>query len=165
MTTWTFHVLKVWNSDDSSTVVDESTHRRYDGSTSTVTSSSIRVDSTTSPTHLRSYSRNIFYFTSGVTGRHQLWRVIRFDKIRNPLSWPLAEYFLNVLLIDFWYDGSTGPTETSRSIRQHFQQPLTVTCEIFPKWFANWLPVGVFIKWEMVNRISGTTRRINRMKR
>ena len=66
MTTWTFHVLKVWNSDDSSTVVDESTHRRYDGSTSTVTSSSIRVDSTTSPTHLRSYSRNIFYFTSGV---------------------------------------------------------------------------------------------------
>ena len=60
MTTWTFHVLKAWNSYDLSTVVDESTHRKYDGSTSTVTSRSIRVDSTTSPTHLRSYSRNIF---------------------------------------------------------------------------------------------------------
>ena len=59
MTTWTFHVLKAWNSYDLSTVVDESTHRKYDGSTSTVTSRSIRVDSTTSPTHLRSYSRNI----------------------------------------------------------------------------------------------------------
>ena len=32
------------------------THRKYDGSTSTVTSRSIRVDSTTSPTHLRSYA-------------------------------------------------------------------------------------------------------------
>ena len=60
MTTWTFHVLKAWNSYDLSTVVDESTHRKYDGSTSTVTSRWIRVDSTTSPTHLRSYSRNIF---------------------------------------------------------------------------------------------------------
>ena len=111
MTTWTFHVLKAWNSYDLSTVVDESTHRKYDGSTSTVTSRSIRVDSTTSPTHLRSYSRNIFYVscksTSGMTGRHQLRRVVRFDKICNPLSWPLAEYFLSVLQIDFWCDGST----------------------------------------------------------
>ena len=50
MTTWTFHVLKAWNSYDLSTVVDESTHRKYDGSTSTVTSRWIRVNSTTSPT-------------------------------------------------------------------------------------------------------------------
>ena len=41
MTTWTFHVLKAWNSYDLSTVVDESTHWKYDGSTSTVTSRSI----------------------------------------------------------------------------------------------------------------------------
>ena len=50
---------------------------RYDGSTSIVTSRSIRVESS--------------------------W----FDKICNSLSWPLAEYFLSVLQIDFWYDGST----------------------------------------------------------
>ena len=51
---------------------------RYDGSTSIVTSRSIRVGSS------------------------------RLKKIGNPLSWPLAEYFPSVLQIDFRYDGSTS---------------------------------------------------------
>ena len=98
-----------------------------------------------------------------MTGRHQLWQVVRFDNIFNPIYLLLAEYFLSALQIDFWYDESTL-TERNRSIRQHFQQPLTVTCEIFfCKCLANWLPVCVSIYWEMVYQISGITRRINRV--
>ena len=62
-------------------------------------------DSTISSTPFRGHLRNIFWVscksTSGTTGRHQLWRVVRFDNISNPLSWPLVEYFLSVLQIDF----------------------------------------------------------------
>ena len=44
----------------------------------------------------------------------------------------LAEHFLSVLEIDFWYDRST-----STVIRQRLQPPLVVTRRIFSKCLAN----------------------------
>ena len=43
--------------------------------------------------------------TSGMTGRHLLWRFVRFDCVFNPPSQLLAEYFLSVLQIDIRHDG------------------------------------------------------------
>ena len=100
----------------------------------------------------RGHSRNI---SKCLANRLPVWRVdvncnesfdsSRIKLIRQNLQLPFVAtcvIFSECLQIDFLYYGSTL-TETSRSIRQHFQQPLTVTYEIFC--LANWLPVCVSI--------------------
>ena len=92
----------------------------YDGSTSNMTSRSIRVESN------------------------------RFNKICNPFSQPLEENFRSVLQIDFRYDGSTSTvTSRIESIRHHLQPPFVVTRGIFSKCLADRLPVWqVDFNWD-----------------
>ena len=75
-----------------------------------------------------------------MTCGHQLWQVVRFDIICNPLSWSLAENFRSVLQILFRCDQSTSIV-TSHSIRHYLQPPFVVTRGNFPKCLVNPFPV------------------------
>ena len=94
----------------------------------TETSRSTRVDSTTFSTTLGSYLRCL-------ANRLVVWRV--------DLNWD--ESFDSSRMESSRMESSRMELSRMESIRKHFQQPLTVTCEIFSKCLENWLPVCVSI--------------------
>ena len=102
-------------------------------------------DSTASSAPFHRNTRNVFQVssksTSGMTGRHLLWRFLRFDCVFDLPSQLLAEYFLSVLQIDIRHDGSSFVV-TSRSIRVdscRFDNVFNPLSQIL----ANWLSVCV----------------------
>ena len=109
MPTWTFHVLKAWNDRKSIVRIKCSKCWRFD---------TIRLESNDSLQQMTirhtgcqfAEEDNIFEVScksaSGMTGRHLLCRVVRFESIRvdaTTFSTPMRNIFLSLLQIDFWY--------------------------------------------------------------
>ena len=97
---------------------------------------------------LHRYLRNIFQVscksTSAMTGRHLLWRVVRFDNIFNPLSQTLAGYFLSLLQTDFRF-----PCHKRWFLRPPVSQHHLAANRLSVWWFVNclWQFAAVWVNW------------------